>query len=161
MIRPDVANVAGDGKQTEDTSTKAPANDKSVAGNTAKAPAKSAKALRTISEAADLLDVPQHVLRFWETKFTQIKPMKRNGGRRYYRPDDIEVLLEIKNLLYRQGYTIKGAKKALDDKGAGKPVSAPQTASAKTAPTTEKKITVKAIKKELQSIRDLLQSTSS
>ena len=77
---------------------------------------KSPTALRTISEAADLLDVPQHVLRFWETKFTQIKPLKRNGGRRYYRPEDIETLLQIKHLLYKQGYTIKGAKKVFDKK---------------------------------------------
>lgn len=81
-----------------------------------RAGAKSATALKTISEAAELLDVPQHVLRFWETKFSQIKPLKRNGGRRYYRPEDIETLLQIKNLLYKQGYTIKGAKKAFEKK---------------------------------------------
>ncbi len=81
-----------------------------------KHPVKSATALKTISEAADLLDVPQHVLRFWETKFSQIKPLKRNGGRRFYRPEDIEVLLQIKNLLYKQGYTIKGARKAFEKK---------------------------------------------
>lgn len=81
----------------------------------AKSLEKSPNALRTISEAADLLDVPQHVLRFWETKFSHIKPLKRNGGRRYYRPADIEVLQQIKFLLYRQGYTIKGAKKAIDE----------------------------------------------
>lgn len=75
---------------------------------------KSPSALRTISEAADQLDVPQHVLRFWETKFTQIKPLKRNGGRRFYRPEDMEVLGQIKHLLYKQGYTIKGAKKAFE-----------------------------------------------
>ncbi|MES2985487.1 MAG: MerR family transcriptional regulator [Pseudomonadota bacterium] len=72
-------------------------------------------ALRTISEASELLDVPQHVLRFWETKFTQIKPLKRNGGRRFYRPQDLDILQQIKHLLYNQGYTIKGAKKAVDD----------------------------------------------
>lgn len=72
-------------------------------------------ALRTISEAAEILDVPQHVLRFWETKFSQIKPLKRNGGRRFYRPQDIDVLQQIKHLLYNQGYTIKGAKKAIDE----------------------------------------------
>lgn len=76
---------------------------------------KSPTALRTISEASEILDVPQHVLRFWETKFTQIKPLKRNGGRRFYRPQDIDVLQQIKHLLYSQGYTIKGAKKAVDD----------------------------------------------
>lgn len=72
-------------------------------------------ALRTISEASELLDVPQHVLRFWETKFPQIKPLKRNGGRRFYRPQDLDVLQQIKHLLYAQGYTIKGAKKAVDE----------------------------------------------
>ena len=76
---------------------------------------KSPNALRTISEASELLDVPQHVLRFWETKFNQIKPLKRNGGRRFYRPQDLDVLQQIKHLLYSQGYTIKGAKKAVDD----------------------------------------------
>lgn len=77
---------------------------------------KSRRALKTISEAAELIDVPQHVLRFWETKFPQIKPLKRNGGRRFYRPEDIETLLKIKFLLYKQGYTIKGAKKVFDQK---------------------------------------------
>lgn len=76
---------------------------------------KSPSALRTISEAAEMLDVPQHVLRFWETKFAQIKPLKRNGGRRFYRPEDIQVLQQIKHLLYKQGYTIKGAKKAIEE----------------------------------------------
>ena len=76
---------------------------------------KSATALRTISEASEALDVPQHVLRFWETKFSQIKPLKRNGGRRFYRPQDLEILAQIKHLLYSQGYTIKGAKKAIED----------------------------------------------
>ena len=76
---------------------------------------KSPNALRTISEASEILDVPQHVLRFWETKFSQIKPLKRNGGRRFYRPQDLEILQQIKHLLYSQGYTIKGAKKAVDE----------------------------------------------
>lgn len=76
---------------------------------------KSPNALRTISEASEALDVPQHVLRFWETKFSQIKPLKRNGGRRFYRPQDLDVLQQIKHLLYNQGYTIKGAKKAVDE----------------------------------------------
>lgn len=75
---------------------------------------KSPTALKTIKEAADILDVPQHVLRFWETKFPQINPLKRGGGRRYYRPDDIDTLIRIKNLLYKQGYTIQGARKAFD-----------------------------------------------
>lgn len=85
--------------------------------NDATAKQKSNRALRTISEAAELLDVPQHVLRFWETKFPQIKPMKRNGGRRFYRPEDIDTLQQVKTLLYKQGFTIKGARKALEQGG--------------------------------------------
>ncbi len=79
---------------------------------------KSADAFRTISEVAEELDVPQHVLRFWESKFTQIKPLKRAGGRRYYRPDDISLLRGIRGLLYSDGYTIKGVQKVLKDRGA-------------------------------------------
>jgi DNA-binding transcriptional MerR regulator len=78
---------------------------------------KSAAAFRTISEVSDDLDVPQHVLRFWETKFTQVRPLKRGGGRRYYRPDDIELLRRIRNLLYSDGYTIKGVQKLLREGG--------------------------------------------
>jgi len=74
-------------------------------------------AFRTISEVAAQLDLPQHVLRFWETRFNQIKPMKRGGGRRYYRPMDVELLKGIKHLLYGQGYSIKGAQKFLKDNG--------------------------------------------
>lgn len=78
---------------------------------------KSPDAFRTISEVADDLDLPQHVLRFWETRFPQIKPMKRGGGRRYYRPDDVELLKGIRHLLYDQGYTIKGVQKLLKTNG--------------------------------------------
>ncbi|MBM3524736.1 MAG: MerR family transcriptional regulator, partial [Alphaproteobacteria bacterium] len=80
-------------------------------------PLKSASAFRTISEVADHLDVPQHVLRFWETRFTQIRPLKRAGGRRYYRPEDVDLLRRIRELLYRDGYTIKGVQKLLRDNG--------------------------------------------
>jgi DNA-binding transcriptional MerR regulator len=80
---------------------------------------KSADAFRTISEVAGELDLPQHVLRFWETRFPQIKPLKRAGGRRYYRPRDIEVLRAIKHLLYGQGYTIKGVQRVLKEQSAG------------------------------------------
>ena len=79
---------------------------------------KSPEAFRTISEVADELDVPQHVLRFWESKFSQIKPLKRGGGRRYYRPDDVELLRGIRQLLYTEGYTIKGVQKVLRENGA-------------------------------------------
>jgi DNA-binding transcriptional MerR regulator len=78
---------------------------------------KSAAAFRTISEVADDLEVPQHVLRFWETKFPQIRPMKRGGGRRYYRPEDIDLLRAIRDLLYEQGYTIKGVQKLMREGG--------------------------------------------
>lgn len=78
---------------------------------------KSAAAFRTISEVADELGVQQHVLRFWETKFSQVKPLKRGGGRRYYRPEDINLLQAIYHLLYVEGYTIKGVQKLLRDVG--------------------------------------------
>lgn len=78
---------------------------------------KSPDAFRTISEVADDLDIPQHVLRFWETRFTQIKPLKRGGGRRYYRPDDVALLKGIRRLLYGEGYTIKGLQRILKDQG--------------------------------------------
>jgi DNA-binding transcriptional MerR regulator len=78
---------------------------------------KSPDAYRTISEVADDLGLPQHVLRFWETRFTQIKPLKRGGGRRYYRPDDIDLVKGIKHLLYGTGFTIKGVQKILKDQG--------------------------------------------
>jgi DNA-binding transcriptional MerR regulator len=78
---------------------------------------KAPDAFRTISEVADELDVPQHVLRFWETRFAQIKPMKRSGGRRYYRRDDVELLRGIRHLLYGQGYTIRGVQRILREQG--------------------------------------------
>ena len=79
---------------------------------------KSPTAFRTISEVATELEIPQHVLRFWETKFTQVKPMKRGGGRRYYRPGDIELIRAIRDLLYRDGYTIRGVQRLLRENGA-------------------------------------------
>jgi DNA-binding transcriptional MerR regulator len=78
---------------------------------------KSPDAFRTISEVAEDLDLPQHVLRFWETRFPQIKPLKRGGGRRYYRPDDVDLLRGIRQLLYGQGYTIKGVQRILKQDG--------------------------------------------
>ena len=79
---------------------------------------KAPDAFRTISEVADEIDVPQHVLRFWESRFIQIKPMKRGGGRRYYRPDDVDLLRGVRHLLYGEGYTIRGVQRILRDEGA-------------------------------------------
>ena len=93
---------------------------------------KSAAAFRTISEVASDLDIPAHVLRFWESKFTQVKPLKRGGGRRYYRPEDIDLLRGIRELLYTDGYTIKGVQKLLREGGV-KQILAEQTTF--TAPT--------------------------
>jgi DNA-binding transcriptional MerR regulator len=80
---------------------------------------KAPDAFRTISEVAEDLDIPQHVLRFWETRFSQIKPMKRSGGRRYYRPDDVDLLRGIRRLLYGEGYTIRGVQRILKEHGIG------------------------------------------
>lgn len=98
---------------------------------------KAPDAFRTISEVADDLDVPQHVLRFWETRFSQIKPMKRSGGRRYYRPDDVDLLKGIRHLLYGEGYTIRGVQRILKEQGvrsvqglaSGQPMDAAAAAS--------------------------------
>lgn len=93
--------------------------------------AKSASAFRTISEVAEELDIPQHVLRFWETKFGQIRPLKRGGGRRYYRPEDVVLLQRIRRLLYDEGYTIKGVQRLLRDSGrGGKAAPAPEPTTA-------------------------------
>ncbi|MEQ1705173.1 MAG: MerR family transcriptional regulator [Rickettsiales bacterium] len=118
---------------------------------------KSATAFKTISEASALLNVPQHVLRFWESRFSQIKPLKMGGGRRYYRPEDIDILSKIHNLLYKQGYTIKGAKKAFELKEV-KPMEI------KTVPETSKSVIltdkqrkqVSAIRQELLGLREKL-----
>jgi DNA-binding transcriptional MerR regulator len=100
---------------------------------------KSPDAFRTISEAAEELDLPQHVLRFWETRFSTIKPLKRGGGRRYYRPEDVMLLKGIRHLLYDQGFTIKGVQRIIKDKGArhviaigeGGPLPVPATPAGK------------------------------
>jgi DNA-binding transcriptional MerR regulator len=97
----------------EDTAVSDDVVDSMVRSRIKKAP----NAFRTISEVADDLHIPQHVLRFWETKFSQVKPLKRGGGRRYYRPDDIGLLRRIADLLYTQGYTIKGVQRLLREGG--------------------------------------------
>ncbi|WP_203074317.1 MerR family transcriptional regulator [Falsiroseomonas ponticola] len=89
-------------------------------------PRKAPTAFRTISEVADDLQIPQHVLRFWETKFPQLKPLKRGGGRRYYRPEDIGLLKRISDLLYTQGYTIKGVQRLLREGGIEEAGGAPE-----------------------------------
>ena len=130
---------------------------------------KSAAAFRTISEVADELDVPQHVLRFWETKFAQVKPLKRGGGRRYYRPEDVDLLRLIRGLLYDDGYTIKGVQRLMREGGlkprtdqpAAKPAepSAPQLDLEFPAPLDAKRRkAIKAAIDELSEMRRRLAS---
>ena len=116
---------------------------------------KSDQAFRTISEVADELDLPQHVLRFWETKFRQIAPMKRGGGRRYYRPQDVELIRRIKSLLHTEGYTIKGVQRMLGQGGVNRlpeSMEAPQSAPVETLDLAQ-------IVGELEEIRDLLKKS--
>ena len=124
--------------------------------------AKGPDAFRTISEAADELHVPQHVLRFWETRFTFIKPMKRAGGRRFYRPSDIAVLRGVRRLLHDEGYTIKGVQKLHREQGVKRLVAAGEGAampapSEKPAPKAAKTAPVAAGDKSalLEALRDL------
>jgi DNA-binding transcriptional MerR regulator len=98
---------------------------------------KSPEAFRTISEVADELHLPQHVLRFWETRFPQIKPLKRGGNRRYYRPDDVELLRAIRFLLYDEGLTIRGVQKMLREQGTGAVRAEPIRAVAPPTPSPE------------------------
>ena len=98
---------------------------------------KAPDAFRTISEVAEDLDLPQHVLRFWETRFRQIHPMKRGGGRRYYRPDDVDLLRGIRLLLYGEGFTIKGVQRLLKEKGTGFVIAVGQTGSVETVTLDE------------------------
>lgn len=116
---------------------------------------KADSAFKTISEVADIISVPQHVLRFWESRFSQIKPLKMGGGRRYYRPEDIDIISKIHNLLYKQGYTIKGAKKAFMQKDEKTTEAAPITT--KTSLLTDKqKKQASTILKELLNLRETL-----
>ena len=130
---------------------------------------KSPAAFRTIAEVAGELDLPAHVLRFWESKFSQIKPLKRRGGRRYYRPEDIALLRRIRSLLYTEGYTIKGVQRLLREGGAKPAEEADESATfmpqqaftrereqmARQQPV-EGKEQLRAILKELQALRRLL-----
>lgn len=105
---------------------------------------KSADAFRTISEVAEELDTPQHVLRFWETKFAQVKPMKRAGGRRYYRPDDVALLKRIRDLLYSEGFTIRGVQKLLREHGVRALIEGEGGAAEAAAPSAPKAAQAKA-----------------
>ena len=118
---------------------------------------KSADAFRTISEVADDLEVPQHVLRFWETKFSQVRPLKRGGGRRYYRPADVALLRRIRDLLYAEGYTIKGVQRLLRE-GPAKddPAPAKASAKAKSGLTAQQRKALQKLLDELIEIRRLL-----
>ncbi len=127
---------------------------------------KSADAFRTISEVAGDLDLPQHVLRFWESKFPQVKPLKRGGGRRYYRPEDMVLLRRIRELLYTQGYTIRGVQKLLRENGGkavangdvGDPVNGAEEPVASTPVVSgdPRRQTLGGILAELEAIRDQL-----
>lgn len=132
---------------------------------------KSAAAFRTISEVADELDLPQHVLRFWETKFGQVKPLKRGGGRRYYRPEDITLLRRIRDLLYSDGYTIRGVQKLLRESGlravvenktgvgpkAAEGATTPEAKpAAPTDPLADKRKDLEGVLSELSDLRSLL-----
>ncbi|HJN04036.1 MAG TPA: MerR family transcriptional regulator [Alphaproteobacteria bacterium] len=127
--------------------------------------AKAPGAFRTISEVATELEVPQHVLRFWESKFTQVKPLKRGGGRRYYRPEDVELLRRIRALLYDDGYTIKGVQKLLRENGRkapepGRPpqgVTRPGDAAVKVLPPPAWR-EIQAAIDELTALRDELKT---
>lgn len=115
---------------------------------------KSPDAFKTISEVSALLNVPQHVLRFWESKFPRIKPLKMRGGRRYYRPQDIEILTTIKTLLYKQGYTIKGAKKAIGQLVRGEMVIEEEKPTPAIRERQQNQVSV--IRQELIAMRDAL-----
>ena len=127
---------------------------------------KSDTAFRTISEVADALDVQQHVLRFWETKFSQVRPLKRGGGRRYYRPEDIALLQRIHHLLYTEGYTIKGVQRLLKEQGkkavieAAQPANTPSDAAADVQEARDVQTEAKTARYGLSnSQRSLLEST--
>ena len=122
---------------------------------------KSPSAFRTISEVANELNIPQHVLRFWESKFNQIKPMKRGGGRRYYRPEDIGLLRSIRDLLYHDGYTIKGVQRLLREGGAKSLVENQEMAGALSSPAAVTSAAgihaeLRELLKELEALRSLL-----
>ena len=119
---------------------------------------KSPDAFRTIGEVSEALAVPQHVLRFWETKFTQIKPLKRGGGRRYYRPEDVALLRHIRHLLHAEGYTVRGVQKLLRER-ASRPAAAPAAPDrieAESSLDTETRARATRVLDELCTLRDML-----
>jgi DNA-binding transcriptional MerR regulator len=120
---------------------------------------KAPDAFRTISEVAGELDLPQHILRFWETKFSKVRPMKRGGGRRYYRPEDIALLRYIQHLLYDEGYTIKGVQKLMRDRVLNKTTFKDNKIEVKTIENTALKAEIKDIIEELEALRIDLIST--
>lgn len=127
---------------------------------------KSASAFRTISEVAGELKLPQHVLRFWETKFQNVRPLKRGGGRRYYRPEDITLLKQIRDLLYNDGYTIKGVQKLLRESGGKAPRAArptPESASSDAQQaeglSSDVRTELRAVLGELEDLHGLLKNS--
>ena len=126
-----------------------------VSGRASKSP----DAFRTIREVSEELDVPQHVLRFWETKFNQVRPLKRGGGRRYYRPEDVDLLRRIRALLYADGYTIRGVQKLMRETGGKMSDAGPALESAAQAPArsaSKPGERGKEILVELETLRDML-----
>jgi DNA-binding transcriptional MerR regulator len=121
-----------------------------VTSSTARTGGKSSSAFRTISEVSQELEVPQHVLRFWETKFSSVRPLKRGGGRRYYRPEDIDLLRRIRDLLYAEGYTIRGVQKVLRDNQGKLPEEESQEK------TVSQETLLKDLIAELSELRDML-----
>ena len=124
---------------------------------------KSAGAFRTTSEVAAELELPPHVLRFWESKFPQVKPLKRSGGRRYYRPEDVALLRRIRRALYQEGYTIRGVQKLLRDNAAGSgdaapPADEPEPSTAEPPARPGLKAALEAVRRELIAIQKLLGS---
>jgi len=121
--------------------------------------AKSAAAFRTISEVAHELDVAQHVLRFWESKFPQVSPLKRGGGRRYYRPEDVELLRRIRSLLYDEGYTIKGVQKLLRARKPPRPDEPAPTPEPRSRPPAGDD-SLRSLRRELVAVRDRLRAAA-
>lgn len=143
---------------TRHDTAEAPGDDN---GRRARAPRKSSTAYRTISEVSTELQVPQHVLRFWETKFSQVRPLKRGGGRRYYRPEDVSLLKQIQTLLYDEGFTIKGVQKLLRE---GRATDVADNGSvdilAKPGMSRETRQELSGILNELKAVRRLLRGGS-